>query len=451
MKNPFKSLKSQLLVGLISGIALVFALFWWLSQTALHNLSEKYVLTRLEHDIDLIIDHLIQVDDRIVLDQSSLGPIYMTPHSGHYYAIQLEKTTLYSDSLNQSSLFLPTLQSSQQVFELPGPVENKLLMIGQQREIFGQSIHVYVAENHDPIQEVILEFDTQYAILTLLAILSVYLVQTQILRHTFRRLKPLEQKLQAFQLGHHVHFNPDTYPQEVRSLVISLNLALQNSKQQFEQTRARNSDLSHSLKTPLNLIFQLLNSPQLQPFPDLKRSIQQEAQKILEKIEYELKVERFANAQTTKPPLTMQPVIESVVSGLKQIHSSKAIHFNIQMAPQQQLFIEKEDAYELLGNLLDNACKWCHSEIHLTLSEHALIIEDDGTAPPSPALKKLGERGYRLDESQPGHGLGLSIVKRLLEAYNWTWKLKRSPMGGLQITIFTSAPQGDELSLKKPN
>ncbi|WP_130536555.1 sensor histidine kinase [Thiomicrorhabdus indica] len=435
MKSRFKSLKSQLLVGLVSGIALVFALFWWLSQTALHNLSEKYVLTRLEHDIDLIVDHLIQTSDRITLDQSSLGPIYLAPYSGHYYAIQTPQQTIYSASLNHSDLNLPVLSESKQVFEMKGPVENKLLMLVQHREIFGQPITVYVAENHDPIQEVIVEFDTQYALLTLMAIFSVYLLQAQILRRTFNRLKPLETKLQAFQLGHNVQFDPHDYPIEVRNLVNSLNLALKTSKQQFEQTRARNSDLSHSLKTPLNLIFQLLNSAELQQHPQLKQSIADEAEKILQKIEYELKVERFAQQQSIKEQLPMQSVVENIVQGLQQIHQAKAIEFKINIEPNLKLSIEQEDAYELLGNLLDNACKWCRSEVHLTLSSQQLIIEDNGQAPPAEERQKLGQRGYRLDESQPGHGIGLSIVKRLIEAYGWDWQLSASDQGGLKVVV----------------
>lgn len=440
MIHHFKSLKSQLLAGLISGILFVFALFWWLSQTALHDLSEKYVLTRLAHDIDLIVDHLVKVGDQIILDQSSLGPIYMAPNSGHYYAISTPTQTLYSASLNGAALPLPKLQTNLQTdlhtFEQPGPVENKLLMLAQEREIFGQSIHIYVAENHDPIQEVVVEFDTHYAVLTLLAIISIYILQVQIMRRTFDRLKPLEKKLQAFQLGHDVHFNPQNYPQEVNSLIESLNLALYTSKQQFEQTRARNSDLSHSLKTPLNLIFQLLNAPELQQFPELKTSIYDEAQKILQKIEYELKVERFAQSQAIKPLLPMRPIIDSIITGLQQIHQTKTIEFKTTVPSHLELPIEQEDAYELIGNLLDNACKWCDTKIHITLTPQTLVIEDDGTVPTDTALKRLGERGFRLDESQPGHGLGLSIVKRLLESYHWQWQLGQSDLGGLKVTIY---------------
>ena len=435
MTSRFQSLKSQLLVGLVSGIALVFVLFWWLSQTTLHALSEKYVLTRLEHDIDLIVDHLIQSDNGIVLDQSSLGPIYLAPFSGHYYVIQTPKKNLYSASLNNTSLKLPKLNETQKVFEIKGPVENKLLMLAHQREVFGHPVTIYVAENHDPIQEVIVEFDTQYAALTLLAIFSIYLFQAQILRRTFNRLKPLEKKLQAFQLGHDVQFDPSDYPVEVRNLIRNLNFALKNSKQQFEQTRARNSDLSHSLKTPLNLIFQLLNTPELEQFPEIKKSIADEAEKILQKIEYELKVERFAQKQSIKKQLLMQPIVKSVIQGLQQIHQSKNIEFRINLEPDSTLAIEQEDAYELLGNLLDNACKWCHSKIHISLDSQQLVIEDDGHAPSAEERHKLGRRGFRLDESQPGHGIGLSIVKRLIEAYGWDWQIEVSKMGGLKVIV----------------
>lgn len=103
--------------------------------------------------------------------------------------------------------------------------------------------------------------------------------------------------------------------------------------------------------------------------------------------------------------------------------------------PDFKLAIEQEDAYELLGNLLDNACKWCQSKIHIRLDSEQLVIADDGLPLSAEARQKLGQRGYRLDESQPGHGLGLSIVKRLIETYGWDWQLEVSEMGGLKVIV----------------
>ena len=430
-----QSLQTQLLLSLVIGILAIFSVFWWLSQTALHNLSEEYVVTRLDHDTELIREHLLFDKGQWQLRHSDVGPIYLSPNGGHYYHIQTPQGGISSPSLQGQSMETPPLKPAQiHVYEVPGPVEDVLLVRGQQMQVNGQPVSIYVAENHDPVRQVLLRFDALFALLTLLAMASIYVMQSQTLRRVFQRLKPLEDNLQAFQLGRKVEFDASQYPLEVRSLIESLNLALDNSRLQFELARQRNSDLSHALKTPLNLIFQHLQATELEAYPELKQSLANEAKKILHKIEYELKTERFAQTQVVTD-LPLAPIVSDLVETMAQLHRDKQLNYQVDVIEGARVHLEQEDAFELLGNLMDNASKWAKTQVVVRFDGQRLVVEDDGVGVSDADLQRLEQRGFRGDETTPGHGIGLSIVKRLIQVYQGNLSFSHSSLGGLKVEV----------------
>lgn len=433
------SLRVQLLFSLVMGVIMILGIFWWLTQVSLHELSDRYVVTRLEHDAQSIEDHLVKREGDWHLDHWSIGPIYLAENSGHYYEVSTPSKLLISPSLKSFRIQKPqNLVTEPMVYKVRGPVENVLLVLALPMTLNGENLTIYVAENHDPIREVLIEFDTLFAILTLIALLSIYGFQRMILNNAFRQFKPLEAKLQSFQKGEKVEIKAEEYPLEVRSLVESLNLTLQKSHQQFERSRQLNSDLSHSLKTPLNVIFQQLETPELQQYPKLQAALRHEAQRIYEKIEYQLKAERFANHQVVAL-LEIAPISKELEQTFSRLYQDKALRFDFHIAPSLSYRLEQEDAYELFGNLLDNACKWAKSTVVMHADAQGFSIEDDGGGVSPEEQNKLQQRGYRSDETMPGHGIGLSIVKRLVQAYGMTLQLSKSELGGLKITVTFAA------------
>ncbi|MBN2646789.1 MAG: sensor histidine kinase [Thiotrichales bacterium] len=430
------SIQHQLLIGLGVSLVGVLALFWWVSQTALHKISEAYVLTRLAHDKDLVAEHLVYRNQRWWMNSTSIGPIYLSPESGHYYAIKTPQQAFFSPSLGNYPLYLKPSTAALEVYETLGPKGQSLLVRSEQLQKDGQVLRVFTAENHDPIQQMVLRYDLLFALLTLLTLLSLYGLHRWLLKRAFDRLKPLETQLSAFRLGQGLDLRTDAFPQEVHSLLQALQLALEKSRLQFEQSRQRNSDVSHSLKTPLNLLFQLLETPSLNP--ELKTALQKQSERILQLIERELKFERFAYHQVFNP-LPIAPVIDDLQASFARLYADKPLRFVLDGQKDVCWLLDREDAYELLGNLLDNACKWAKSTVYVQFSAQKLVIEDDGPGVSAQQLSQLTERGYRADETKPGHGLGLAMVKQLAAVYRAQLTLEHSVYGGLRVCLHFSS------------
>ncbi len=436
-----RSLQKQLFASLLVTLLGILSIFWWLSQSTIHHITEDYLLTRLSHDADTVERNLHLKDGVWSLNLQGLGPIYSTNHSGHYFVVKTPTQRLASPSLGQYPLYLKPFKASKesevegaQVYETRGPVEESVLVRSIQSRKNNLPIEIYVVEDHTPIQTLLLRFDLFFGMFTILTLISLYFLQQWLIKRAFNQLSPLESILRDFNLGHRVLIQPEDYPVEVQALIESLNSALEQSSLQFKKSRQFNGNLSHSLKTPLNLIFQLLDAPELKECPALLQNLRQQSQKILALIERELKVDRIAHHQVITP-ISVSELMADLRPSFEQLYRDKPICFQSDIKSTDLLRMEKEDAFELLGNLLDNACKWCKTTVAIHYDNHQLVIEDDGPGATPEQLTLVAERGYRTDESKPGHGLGLSIVKELMVAYQAEIRFSQSELGGLKVQI----------------
>lgn len=449
-----KSLQHQLSIMLGLSVVTVFLLFWWLSITMIHKVTEDYVLTRLSHDSDAIVKNLHLKDDAWSLAIENLEPIYSQPSSGHYFVIKLAQQTFRSPSLNNYPLFLPQLKSNKThevVYETLGPLmeegkgikQPNLLVYASQQVKNNQVITLYVAEDHSPIQESLNRFDWLFGIFALVTLLMLYLLQKWILQRTFKQLTPLEKQLKELEFTHQLNIDQNQYPKEVASLIEALRYALNQAGKQLKTSRQSNANLSHALKTPLNLAFQILEQIQLDSSPEnlkrIEKQVQEQLSKIYQLIERELKRARIASDAPLLNRFDFETDFQELVSTLKQLNQNKTIRVEINFSKLPGLVIEKEDGFELFGNLLDNAYKWTQSKIKISSEVNgnvmSLVIEDDGPGVSDDALNSIQARGFRVDEATPGHGIGLSIVKDLVEAYSGEIKFLHSDLGGLKIKL----------------
>lgn len=434
-----RSLKKQLFTSLVVSLLGILSLFWWLSQTTIHHVTEDYLLTRLSHDAETIERNLHLKDGVWAIKLEDLEPIYSRLNTGHYFVIKTTTQSFYSPSLGDYPLYLKPFkisdsQAGTHIYETRGPVEETVLVRSAQLRKNNQPIEIYVAEDHTPIQTLLLKFDLFFGLFTILTLISLYFLQQWLIKRAFNQLSPLESILRDFNLGHKVVIKPEDYPLEVQALIESLNSALEQSSLQFQKSRQFNGNLSHSLKTPLNLIFQLLDAPELKESPALLQNLKQQSEKILTLIERELKTDRIAHHQVITP-IPLNELMADLIPSFEQLYRDKSICFQLDIKSPDLLRMEKEDAFELLGNLVDNACKWCNTTVAIHYDNHQLVIEDDGPGATPEQLQFLEERGYRTDESKPGYGIGLSIVKELMVAYQAEIRFSHSVLGGLKVQI----------------
>lgn len=436
-----KSIEKQLNLSLAASILLIFLIFWWLSVFTIHHLTEDYILTRLEHDTLSIEKHLNRTGQGKQLpqvDYDAINPIYAQPNSGHYFVIQFGDRFVKSRSLSDYPLYLKKSSHLISHYETKGPAETTILVRRFVGHYQGQPMTLYVAEDHSPIQRTLKVFDIMVGLFALITLTLLYLSQRHLLRKGFKRLEPIQVALANLQKGEATQLDPADYPSEVSELINSLNQAILSASAQLQKSRQSNANLAHSLKTPLNLIYQLLEDPALAEHTELKATLKDQAQKIHARIESELQKARLASGTLSVQPFSLTEHLPDLVDSLQQLYPH--MHFNLTETnrPGALLPMEKEDGFELLGNLLDNAAKFGRQHVYIeiqTLAQPTIIIEDDGPGVPSDQLEAIQTRGHRLDESVDGHGIGLSIVKQVADAYGITMQFDTSQHGGLKVTL----------------
>lgn len=432
------SLRRQLSAGLSLGLIVLFLSFWGVTTYSLHHLTEDYLVKRLTHDAEAI-PAALQRDQQgsLALNLTQLEPIFLRQLSGHYFMLRSANQQLLSPSLNNFAFEFRTTDQAVQIYETAGPAHGDILVRLTRIEFEGQTLQLAVAEDHTPIERAIWWLDGIMALLSLVGLIGIWLWQQTILRRSFASLTPIRQALLD---APHQGIPADlVVPQEVAPLVQTLNQTLAQLHNRLARSRQRTGNLAHSLKTPLNLIYQQLESGEISA--DLRHKLSEQAQRINQLIERELKKARLAGGDLHAQTLTLPDDISALLQGFSKLYRDKNIAYQTQLpAPGLVLTMDKEDGYELLGNLLDNASKWCRHQVtlSLTVQQRDLLIEidDDGEGVDIATLDLLKQRGQRLDESQPGYGLGLSIVDEIVQIYQGEWMMQPSSiLGGLQVRI----------------
>lgn len=235
----------------------------------------------------------------------------------------------------------------------------------------------------------------------------------------------------------------DNYPREIKPLADELNQMLEHNREVVDRARTHVGNLAHALKTPIAV---LMNESGGQgEFSDLVR---RQADTMSRNVNHYLKrAQAAATAQVLSARCEVKPVLDDLARMLTRLFQAKGVDITV-TAPAGLAFRgERHDLEEMVGNLMENACKWCLELIEVTVtsdgSGHLRVeVGDDGPGLAPSAREKAIKRGARLDEATPGTGLGLSIVSDLAQDYGGGLSLGQSPLGGLLATL--SLPQAAE-------
>ncbi|CAH9057489.1 Adaptive-response sensory-kinase SasA [Pseudoalteromonas holothuriae] len=246
-----------------------------------------------------------------------------------------------------------------------------------------------------------------------------------------RPLQRLDKEIKAIEAGK-IEKITGLYPKELVTIKSDLNLLLDSQKRQKERYRASLSDLAHALKTPLAV----LKSSELAKDHDA----QEQLDRINAMIEHQLKRAATGASDTWKKQTIIKPILNSILNAMKKVYHGKEIIFNSQCDDKLAFLGDKTDLMEILGNLIDNACKACDTqvEINVRFDKHNTLqfeIEDDGPGIPEHQRSELLKRGSRLDTYEAGHGVGMAIVSDLVNSYHGNIEIGSSKFAGAKFLI----------------
>jgi signal transduction histidine kinase len=231
-----------------------------------------------------------------------------------------------------------------------------------------------------------------------------------------------------------------TYPNEVQPLVDELNAVLQHDAEVVNRARTQAGNLAHAIKTPLAV----LGNAAAREDSALAQLVAEQVSTAQRQVDYHLARARAAAAiQVPGLRTPVIPVIESLVRVMKRVHAERSLEILIEPGADGQAEPafrgEEQDLQEMLGNLIDNACKWARERVdcRVSLDRSRLVIriDDDGPGLPAAEREAVFGRGVRADEQTPGSGLGLAIVRDLARLYGGDVALDASPAGGLRVAL----------------
>jgi len=284
-------------------------------------------------------------------------------------------------------------------------------------------VSLFIVKNKMAFEQTVAQFKQQ--LFKWLAFMFVLLVMVQLI-WLFWTLKPLatfKDELSSIKQGHSEKVKGH-YPQELRQVTEQLNVLLHTEQHQRVRYRNALSDLAHSLKTPLAVI---------QTQIDEHSTVQQEITKITQRAQ-------SAGESSWRLGSSINTALNELIGALEKIYQDKALTFQLAV-PDQSIFRgDKADLTELLGNLLDNACKAAVSKVTVTVTQSQgqlkLCIADDGKGMTASQREQVIQRGTRADTYQEGHGIGLAIVKDLVESYGGKMDISQDQaLGGALFTL----------------
>ena len=431
-----RSIQRRLSLGLISVMVIVGLV---LAQTSLWLFEmglQRYLEAGLRNDSESLLVALVRGPQGLQLDERRLSPAYQRPFSGHYFRIDFDDVHWRSRSLwdqDLPALAQTGLHSNLQL----GPEGQRLLVLRTDYRRLGQSISISVAQDYTPVRESFLRMQQVGLGLGLAGLLLILILQRVTVRRALRPLEQAREQIAQLQRGQRSQLD-EQVPLELEPLVAQINHLLAHTEDSLKRSRNALGNLGHALKTPLAVLLSLASNPKLQAHPELRQLLEEQLEQVQQRLNRELNRARLAGDALPGALFDCDAELPGLLATLSMIHGEH-LDLSYQAAPGLQLPWDREDLLELLGNLLDNACKWADAEVALsvwlTAEGYGLAVDDDGPGIPEEQRSQVFSRGARLDEQTDGHGLGLGIVRDIVESWGGVLRLLESPQGGLRVLI----------------
>ncbi len=319
-----------------------------------------------------------------------------------------------------------------------GPKGQRLRII-ERAVTVGPTVYAFMVAGADSeIEQEISDF--QFMVIVALSVFGAGLVLATVFQVRFglRPLRAIREGLLAIRSGKASALEGD-YPLEIEPLQDELNALIRSNNDVVERARTHVGNLAHALKTPLSVITNEARGKKTA----LAATVVTQSDLMRTQISHHLDRARVAARAGVIGGLTdVKPILDGLGRALGRIHDDKRIALDIACPDELKFQGEKQDFEEMVGNLLDNACKWAKSRVGVTVGRASgeagvIVIDVDDDGPGLSKAQRIAavKRGRRLDETKPGSGLGLSIVADLAHLYKGSFELDVSPLGGLRARL----------------
>jgi len=434
------SLQFRLGSGLLISLLVVFLVLWLIVSSAIRDVAQDYIATRLLHDSETLLSTLtFSTEGAPELDGTRIDTIYKRPFSGHYYQVMHKQGSLRSRSLWDDNLPVPMQASGVTTrLHLPGPQQQPLLVLASGYTKQDQPITIVVAEDLSAVEADVQAFQYRFGItaavmLILLGIANIIMVRTGLLP-----LKRVRDEVRDLEHGQRQQLSMNT-PAEIAPVVNEVNHLLQILQIRLQRSRHALGDLAHALKKPLTVLHQIQHGNTLANHTDIQQELAAQTDAMQKIIDHVLRRARLAGDTHAGTRFDITRDLSALIDAVQKMYRDKPVQIDCEAEPGIVIAADREDMLELLGNLLDNACKWARRHIRLSIDKDTQLvvrIEDDGPGIDSERMHELSQRGKRLDESVEGHGLGLAIVQDIVEQYRGKMTFSHSKtLGGLQVVV----------------
>jgi len=416
---------------LLAGLVLAQASLWVFDRGL-----RAYLEDSLRDEAQGLLTALVRGPSGLQLDERRLDPSFQRQFSGHYFRIDFSDRSWRSRSLWDRELLKPS-GTGMQAELADGPQGQLLLIYRADYRRYGENLSISVAQDYQPILQSFRHMQWVGLGLGGAALLLMLLAQRYTVRRALRPLEQVRQQIVQLQQGRRSDLDAQV-PEELESLVAQINHLLAHTEDTLKRSRNALGNLGHALKTPLAVLISLAGREELAAHPQLRASLREQLQQIEQRLSRELGRARLAGEVLPGARFDCAQELPGLFATLSMIHD-RGLSLDWQAPPGLVLPRDREDLLELLGNLLDNACKWAAQRVQLTVEEDAdgyrLCVDDDGPGIAAERRDAVLGRGTRLDEQVAGHGLGLGIVRDIIEAWNGHIELQDSPLGGLRVMV----------------
>ncbi len=440
------SLSQRLLLSVAVPLVLFFGFMTWVLDHGFRTLSDHSLHELLDSQIIALIaaaEH--EKGGGYGAPLTALDSRFATPRSGLYAEIRSAHHQWRSPSTVGAQVdFGPLLTQGARTF-FHTMAGHSRLAVESRGVAFadnpgdGGPVTFSVAVSLTPYEEQLWEFRRRMVLwfsalmLLLLATLAV------LLRAVLAPVRRLEREIHEVEEGRSEVLGAG-YPRELKGVARHLNALLIGERKRVARYRDTLGNLAHSLKTPLAVMRTALPAA-----GDAPSAIGQEIDRMSDIIEHQLKrAAASGGALLGQAPVAVAPVAADLRAALLKVYRHKDLSLELAVQPDSQFVGDRADLMEMLGNLLENACKWCHQRVRMTVrvdpdaavhENMTVTVEDDGPGISEENRARVLERGVRTDETVPGHGLGLAMVRETVELYGGRLAVDTSPLGGARFEV----------------